>query len=478
MIFFFLGLQIYEIMVGMKRKVLLAIIAVLSTSVALFAQSEGKKGKTYNEKGEIVKKGWNFGPLPVVGYDADLGFQYGICCDFFNYGDGSLYPKYNYKMNVEASTYTKGSSVLRFYGDFPYLIKNTKLFVDATYFTAKKYEFFGFNGYQSNAGTGFYWPNQTGASFGPEPLPSDLKSAYNFLNRRQFRLICSMQRPFFSVKNLYWTAGLAYYNTKVGRVQIEEYQNQLTQYELLQDFYGFGVIRENEATGGNTTQLRLGMVYDIRDHNSDPTSGLYVEATLAGAPDVIDRNGYSNLSFTFLWQHYIPTYEDKLTFCYRIGTQNLLKGEMPWYMINNMNTMFFKKMYTEGLGGNNTLRGIDRNRIIGEGFTFANLEFRWRIAWFQFINQNWIIGLNPFFDAGMVTQKFRAKEIDKLINESDHAYVDELFTNTDESIHCAAGCGLKLIMNKNLVVSIDMGKALDPLDGKKLKTYVGFNYIF
>ena len=56
-----------------------------------------------NKSKEIVKKGWNFGPLPVVGWDSDLGFQYGACVDIFNYGDGSRYPSYNYKINLEAA---------------------------------------------------------------------------------------------------------------------------------------------------------------------------------------------------------------------------------------------------------------------------------------------------------------------------------------------------------------------------------------
>ena len=47
-----------------------------------------------------------------------------------------------------------------------------------------------------------------------------------------------------------------------------------------------------------------------------------------------------------------------------------------------------------------------------------------------------------------------------------------------EGLHMAAGCGLKLIMNRNLIVSVDMGKALDKRDGEKLKTFIGFNYIF
>ena len=442
-------------------------LALLLAVGGMAQEKKAKKEKTYNEKGEIIKKGWNFGPLPVVGFDADLGFQYGVTCDIFNYGDGSRYPRYDYKFNVEASRYTKGSGVFRFYSDMPYVVKDTKLFFDVTYFYAKKYEFFGFNGYEAS-------------SFDPYAGIEGLKSGYHFINRNQFRFVGSMQRPFFDVPNLYWTAGLAYYNTKVtpiDTIKMSDYAGQTTLYE---NYVNTGIIKEDEAHGGNTTQLRLGMVYDSRDHNSDPTKGIYAEATLVGAPDLIDRKGYSNLSYTFLWRHYIPVYKDKLTFAYRLGAQNRLAGKTPWYMINNLNTMFFKKMYTEGLGGSVTMRGVNRNGVIGEGFAFANLELRWRIVGFQFINQNWQVALNPFFDAGMVTQKRGEIEMMNADNGGIilHDNTFDSYSGDKESIHMSAGCGLKLIMNRNLIVSVDLGKALDKRDGEKLKTFIGFNYIF
>ena len=220
------------------------------------------------------------------------------------------------------------------------------------------------------------------------------------------------------------------------------------------------------------------MMYDSRDHNSDPTKGIYAEATLVGAPDFIDRKGYSNLSYTFLWRQYIPVYKDKLTFAYRLGAQNRIAGQTPWYMINNLNTMFFQKMYTEGLGGSVTMRGVNRNGVLGEGFAFANMELRWRIVGFKFINQNWQVGLNPFFDAGIVTQKFREDEMIKADDMLTGGYLRDLYSGDKEGLHMAAGCGLKLIMNRNLIVSVDMGKALDKRDGEKLKTFIGFNYIF
>jgi len=463
------------------KKSLLLMLALLLT-VGSFAQDEQKqekkktkKEKTYNEKGEIIKKGWNFGPLPVVGYDADLGFQYGVTCDIFNYGDGSRYPRYNYKFNVEASRYTKGSGVFRFYSDMPYVVKDTKLFFDVTYFYANKYEFFGFNGYEASA----FDPN-----ISPDN-PEDFKSGYHFLDRKQFRFVGSMQRPFFGVKNLYWTAGLAYYNTAIApidTVKMDKYAGQ--EPTLYESYVKAGIIDSVTAQGGNTTQIRLGMIYDSRDHNSDPTRGIYTEATLVGAPDLIDNKGYSNLSFTFLWRHYIPLYKDKLTFAYRLGAQNRIVGETPWYMINNLNTMFFQKMYTEGLGGAVTMRGVNRNGVLGEGFAFANVEMRWRIVGFKFINQNWQVALNPFFDAGMVTQKFRE---DKMLEEQkkyeESLSADEkaekiYYSGDNESIHMSAGSGLKLIMNRNLIVSVDLGKAIDKRDGEKLKAFVGFNYVF
>lgn len=450
--------MLVQIYTNMRKLFLFAICALLAVNgFSQDKQKKAKKEKTYNEKGEIIKKGWNFGPLPVVGYDADLGFQYGLCCDIFNYGDGTRYPKYNYKFNVEASRYTKGSGVFRFYSDMPYVVKDTKLFFDVTYFYAKKYEFFGFNGFESN-------------HFDPVGYE---KSAYNFLNRNQFRFVGSMQRPFFNVPNLYWSAGLAYYNTKVGRVDLPGYEEQNTMYER---YVEKGLIRDNEKDGGNTTQIRLGMVYDSRDLTSDPTRGIYAEATLVGAPDFIDKKGYSNLSLTFLWRHYVPIYRDKLTFAYRLGTQNLLAGEMPWYMINNLNTMFFQKMYTEGLGGSVTMRGVNRNGVIGEGFTFANAELRWRVVGFQFINQNWIVALNPFFDAGLVTQSFREEELKSADDQMSEQFA--LYSGKKEGIHMSAGCGVKLIMNRNLIVSADFGRAFNELDGNKLKSFIGFNYVF
>jgi outer membrane protein assembly factor BamA len=439
------------------KKTLLLMLALLLAAGG-FAQDKPKKAKkekTYNEKGEIIKKGWNFGPLPVVGFDSDLGFQYGVCCDIFNFGDGTRYPRYFYKFNVEVSRYTKGSGVFRFYADMPYLIKDTKLFFDLTYNYSKKFEFFGFNGYEAS-------------TFDPY-LTLD-KDGYHFIKRNTLRFVGSVQRPLHFLPNLNWVAGLAYYNVLTDRINLEGYEGQVTLYE---NYVNAGVIKADEANGGNIAQVRLGLNYDSRDHNSDPSRGIYAEYTLTGSSDFIDGNGYNSLMQTFMWRHYVPIYKDKLTFAYRLGVQHKIAGNNPWYMINNINMPFFQKMYTEGLGGVVTMRGVNRNSVLGDGFVLGNAEVRWHFLDFQFINQNWQLALSPFFDAGMIIQPFREEEL----KEADIENV-ELYSGDKEGIHTSAGLGFKIIMNRNMILGVDAGRALDPRDGEKVKIFVGFNYIF
>lgn len=446
----------------MKRTLLALLLC--AAALGLSAQDNSK---------EIVKKGWNFGPLPVVGWDSDLGFQYGACLDIFNYGDGSNYPSYNYKMNLEASTYTGGSSLLRCYGDFKTLIPDGKLFFDCTYFNAKKFDFYGFNGYASPyLGSDFIRSNN------PLEQITDTKSAFYWMRRNQFRLVTSVQRRITG--DLHWAAGFGYYNIQTGDVRLEGYENQVTLYDL---YCESGLIRPNEAHGGNVLQLKAGLVYDTRDHDSDPTRGVNIEATLVGAPDIIDRKGYSNLGFTFIGSHYVPVWKDRLTFAYRLGVQTKLAGEIPYYFINNINSLFFRKVYTEGLGGNASVRGINRNGVVGNGMAWLNTEFRWRIVNFRFINQNFHIALNPFFDMGQVIQPYRLEEqkiaYEKLVDKpNSHDNGNVFYSEDKEKLHATAGCGVKIVMNRNFVISFEMAKALDNRDGNKLWNNIGFNYLF
>jgi len=80
-----------------------------------------------------AKTGWNFGALPAISFSTDQGFQYGALVNLFDYGDGSIYPDYYHKIYVEASTFTKGSSILRISYESDYLIKGIRYAGDLSY---------------------------------------------------------------------------------------------------------------------------------------------------------------------------------------------------------------------------------------------------------------------------------------------------------------------------------------------------------
>ncbi|MFR3549953.1 MAG: hypothetical protein ACLTTW_06920 [Coprobacter sp.] len=79
------------------------------------------------------KKGWNITPFPEIAYNSDLGFQYGIYCELYNFGDGSKYPDYTHKFCIEAARFTKGSGVYWFFYDSPQLWKNHRFSFDVAY---------------------------------------------------------------------------------------------------------------------------------------------------------------------------------------------------------------------------------------------------------------------------------------------------------------------------------------------------------
>jgi hemolysin activation/secretion protein len=150
-------------------------------------------------------------------------------------------------------------------------------------------------------------------------------------------------------------------------------------------------------------------------------------------------------------------------------------------------------VYYEGLGGGNSVRGMMANRILANGFAFANVEFRFRVVNFDIGRQHFFIGLNPFFDLGMVTQPYSLDELValhtdgmyKTLQESMTAagakYEDYFSTNPKDIYrpHMTAGLGLKIGMNENFVLSADWGMPIDKQDNAKWANfYVKMGYLF
>ena len=122
-----------------------------------------KKNVQYNEKGEIIKTGINLGPLPVVAFDADRGFQFGALLNIYNFGDGANYPNPNSQWYIEASAYAKDSRIGSYKFVLNYdnktLIPGVRMSICTGYFKDAALDFYGFNGYQSIYDMGFIRDN-------------------------------------------------------------------------------------------------------------------------------------------------------------------------------------------------------------------------------------------------------------------------------------------------------------------------------
>ena len=240
------------------------------------------------------------------------------------------------------------------------------------------------------------------------------------------------------------------------------------------------------------------MTYDSRDQRTCPTKGIYADAffTYTAAFGEQATKGYNHLQFNFNFRHYVPIYRDRVTFAYRIGTQNNIAGKSPFYMNTYLNTLFIQRVMYEGLGGANSLRGIMRNRILANGFAYANVELRAKVARFDIGRQHFYIGLAPFFDLGIITQPYelntediKAKHAEDMKKNPKYTLpLDKYFVldkngNIDQSEvympHMAAGLGIKVAMNENFVLSVDWAMALNKQDNAKWANfYIKMGYLF
>ncbi len=414
---------------------------------------------TTRQQAKPHKHRWSPSGFPVIAYDADMGFQYGIVGNLYDYGDWSKYPEYRHAFKVEVSRFTKGSGVNQFFYDSKYLIPgNIRLTADLSYLTEKAVDFYGFNGYQS-----MYheeWEDDEDSEY--------ITRMYYRHERKMFRFTGDFQGP-LAGNYLRWLAGLGIMNFNTGRVDFERINkgrtgdDKIPDTTTLYDLYtgDFKIIPENEADGGNVNFIKAGIVFDTRDNEPLPWKGLWDEALLVYSPEYF-FNEQSFLKLILIHRQYFTLVRNKLGLTYRLGYQGTIAGTAPYYFQPYMLSSFSYVTKTDGLGGAKNLRGVLRNRVVGDGITWANVEFRSKLVEFRLARSNFYIGMNIFADAGLVVQEidFEKENIDPADQEK---YFD--FTYKNDRIHPSVGGGLRIGWNENFIVAVDYGFALDGQDG-------------
>lgn len=414
-----------------------------------------------------TKSGWSFGALPVIAYDTDIGFKYGGLVNFYHYGDGTIYPAYKHSIFLEWSRTTKGSGINQITYDSKYLIPGVRTSGEISYLTEKALDFYGYNGYQT-----LYDEKFTDDSEGN----TDYRSRLFYKQDRKMLRVRGDFSGQLKLNNLNWILGAAYYNIAIDTVDITRLNEGIPDDEKLPaiggGLYGnyktWNTLDANQYYGGQSTLLKVGVVYDSRDNEPNPMSGMWTEVLFLVDPGFIDNNSCAYGKIAIKHRQYFTLLPNKLSFAYRLGYQGKLFGLTPLYMT----PFIFNAGRTtdrDGLGGSKNLRGILRNRVVGEDLAYGNFEFRWKFIQTQVLNQNLYLALSAFTDMGIVTREYP-------IN-TDLTTEPEFFPNVNEGIHQSVGGGFRIALNENFIVAYDYGVALDKRDGSTGQ-YIHLGWIF
>ena len=441
------------------KKFCLTILALAAGMTILSAQEQEKE----------VKTGWSMGILPCATYSADNGLQYGAFGDVYYYGDGSTYPDPLHKISWEASHFTKGKTRLYLGYDSKYLIPNMRVNASLTFVNDPMYNFWGFNGPAALSDYDL-WANK-------KVTPS---VNYYGMSRKMYRGLVNIQGRL--ADNLNWAAGVNIWKWEMGDMRESEKNENRYSIEntLYRDYIALGAIHEDEAKGGWATEMNVGLVYDSRDIEAAPNKGVWAEAYLNGDP----FRKYLKACAYFRNYIDIPIHipAGDPVFAYRLAWQQTLAGETPFYMIQNVPLLVQRNMISEGFGSSNTIRGIRENRILAEGFAWMNAELRVKLVSFKLANQYFYIAVNPFFDAGVITKDYRNDAFalnTNLTRMPSGMLINKMYDETKiGDIVYSGGAGLKIAMNQNFIVSVEVAHCFyQPLNAD-LWIGIGINYQF
>ena len=189
------------------------------------------------------------------------------------------------------------------------------------------------------------------------------------------------------------------------------------------------------GTGKNLIGIfQLGLIYDTRDLETDPSSGCFAELTNELSLKAIGSAFRFNKTFVHFNYYYnmLPQKGKKLVFASRIAVGST-QGAAPFFEFQDQ---WSSEGSIEGLGGAHTLRGYKQSRFLARNMGFINLELRYRITQASIFNQHLAFVAVPFLDAGAVSDQ-----------------ITGMFSV--QNYRLSEGLGLRTVWNVNTVLRFD-----------------------
>ena len=148
--------------------------------------------------------------------------------------------------------------------------------------------------------------------------------------------------------------------------------------------------------GGGNGQLSMGVLWDTRDEEGDPTHGGMEEFALRVSNEAT-ASRYRYAGLTVGERRFVSLGSDRWVFAQRLAVDYLF-GDVPFFEWSNLGGVTF----VEGIGGSGSVRGVPRNRFAGNLKVVSNSELRHYFFDFKVLGR-WIkAGGVVFVDLGRV----------------------------------------------------------------------------
>jgi outer membrane protein assembly factor BamA len=371
---------------------------------------------------------------PDFSSDPVNGFGYGVEGSLFFNGKKTdpffAYTAYRSRLDFVLFNTTRSQREFAFNLDIPYIFDTKWRFrASGAYEQNPNLLYFGITPEESLRGLSYY-PNHdstqapvTNARYhdyekngltGPNQF-------YNNYFKKEGVLNLSMERSFLEGR----LRGLVGY--EVAHVDMSAFSGN----SLIRTDYNSGKILG--LTKAWVQIYQLGLIYDTRDLEPDPSHGIFAEIT--NELSLKDLGSAYNFNKTYghvnLYQKILPGVFDRLIFAGRIAL-GYTALQAPFFEYQDQ---WSPEGDIEGLGGPRTLRGYKQSRFLGRVMNFNNFELRWRFAQMRLAQQHLEFSAVPFADIAGVWNNFGE------LNASNLRYSE--------------GAGLRIAWNESTILRFD-----------------------
>ena len=187
--------------------------------------------------------------------------------------------------------------------------------------------------------------------------------------------------------------------------------------------------------GGFNGPLSGGITYDTRDSEVWPTRGQSAEVSMRGAASWTGSR-YAWQGATAIWRGFaqIPW---AAVAAGRVLVDGM-RGDVPFYDLDATGSLH----EIDGLGGANTMRGFVKDRFVGKGKVLLNGEVR-----------------KVFYDVSVFAQHIEFGAV--LFADVGRVYGSTFNDGPALQLHYDGGAGLRAIVNRQLVVRLDVGASIE-----------------